>query len=75
MNRLLDGGKDWTHSSATDIRKTLKQHGHVAPEQRAIEAEQEARNDGALRAMLKIQAEKPAATVTPIRRNHTTKEK
>lgn len=61
MNRLLNGA-NWTHSSATDIRKTLKQHGHIAPEQRAMEAEQESRIDGALRAMKRIQAEQSNVT-------------
>lgn len=69
--RLVDG-MPWVESSATNIRVTLRKHGHVAPEQRAQETEQQSRHEGALRAMKRIQSEAPKATVTFI---NTTKEK
>lgn len=56
MTRLLDGF-DWKPSDQTDVRETLRQHGYIGPTERARNAEQEERYAGALRAMLKIQAE------------------
>lgn len=55
MNILyLKPGK-WVPSDLTNIRTTLKAHGHVPPEQRAQEVEQESRIEGALRVMKRIQ--------------------
>lgn len=54
---ILDRRRQWIPSDMTNIRATLKAHGHVPPEQRAQEIEQQERYEGALRAMLKIQAE------------------
>lgn len=61
---ILDPRRQWIPADRTDIRATLKAHGHTPPEQHAQQAEQEARHEGALRAMKRIQAEAP--NVTPI---------
>lgn len=68
--RLIDG-MPWIPSDITNIRDTLKAHGHVPPEQAAREAEKNASIEGALRAMKRIQSETPKASVTLITQRRT----
>jgi hypothetical protein len=54
---ILDRRRQWIPAEMTNIRATLKAHGHVPPEQHAQEVEQNERLEGALRCMRRIQAE------------------
>ena len=64
--RLLDG-MPYIHSSGTNIGARFRKAGFKPPERSADEAERESRIEGALRAMKKIQAEKPS-NVLPLSR-------
>lgn len=71
---ILDRRRPWVSSDSTNIRVTLKAHGHVPPEQRAQEVEQESRLEGALRCMKRIQADEAKVTNITTRRRAKTGE-
>lgn len=60
MTALLKGHK-WTHSTATNIRDTMRAFGFVPPEEMAKIDERAASIEGALIAMKRIQAEQEEA--------------
>lgn len=63
---ILDRRFNYIPADVTNVRATLKAHGHVPPEQRANEAEQESRIEGALRCMKRLQSETTPPSVTNI---------
>ena len=56
---IADRRRTWIPAEMTNIRTTLRAHGHVPPEQHAQEIEEQSRYEGALRAMKRIQLEQP----------------